>query len=129
MLAQKTVGKFDGDETVSLSGLSPGAQFILPRRVKSRRQWLKIHSAGCAAKGSVPGQIQAKFQAVWMKTARPIESGIGVQFKIVPLNADTQFLKIPVKLLPVALSWLPDDCLAQQQNLWRKQYGLRGVAL
>src|SRR5580698_8706226 len=117
MLTEKTGGELNGDKPMPLAGLSPRPQFIFSGRVESRRQRFHICRAPPAANGTMPIQIEAKLQAAGMKTPRPFELGLGIQFKIVPLDADPQFMEISVKLLPAFLKTSPNRRLAEWQDV------------
>ncbi len=67
--AQKLGREFDGDETMAIPGLSPCPQLVIPRQIKSRRQWFEVNGFFRAMNRAVAGQIQTKLQAAGVKTA------------------------------------------------------------
>src|SRR5258706_56382 len=68
MGAQKFSGKLDRGEPMLLAGTARGLQRISSRHVKPRGQRLEIHGAFLATHGAVAGHVQAKLNAIGMKT-------------------------------------------------------------
>ncbi len=98
--AQKAGRELDGNEAVSLTRKPLTFQRMSPWRIKARRHRFEIDGLVEVTHGASSAQIQAKLQTVRMKTTGPLESA--GKFKVVPLYADTKFIKPPIKVTPAA---------------------------
>jgi len=113
--AEKVGGKFDGDEAMMVGGAAPGLQLVVAGQVKAGGHRSEIHARSAIANGSVAVEIEAKFEAVGMKTAGPLKAG--GQLEIVPLDANPHFIKASVKLAPAVMDGTPHDGFLQTQDI------------
>src|SRR5688572_11300253 len=71
MLREKGEGKFDRHELMPLAGRARAREPRLALQIEAGREWCQFQLCGARLHHAVTGEIQAKLDAVRMKTPRP----------------------------------------------------------
>src|SRR3989442_13998681 len=105
MLPQEAGRKLDRDESVLLARLAPRGQLLPARQIKRRGPRLERNRFLVASDRGAAIEVEAKFQALGMETARPIE--LASQLELVRFDAHPQVAEITMEPAPAVSEWLP----------------------
>src|SRR6266404_1697681 len=105
VLTQEAGRKLDRDETVLLATLAPRGQLLPARKIKRRGPRLEHNRFLVASDRGAAIEVEAKFQALGMETARPVE--LLAQIELVRFDAHAQVMEIAVEPAPAVSEWLP----------------------
>src|SRR5450755_1204757 len=111
---------FQGDEAVTVVRLSRRAQrLVADRIITGAARAVIVRRAAAAADRAAAVEIEAKLDASRPETLGPIERL--TRLEIVPLDADSLFLEVPVELLP-AVTHVRPRRLPRELALHRRHF-------
>jgi hypothetical protein len=97
--------KFDGDELMPFAATTYPCQPRSGLRIKPGGGRAEFKRAAARPHLAMSGHVEANLQTTGMKTPRPIKIALGLE--VMPLDAVTQFAKIPVQRPPAVADAFP----------------------